>query len=141
MGFNDRAADRQAHIQTAGLCRVEGIKDTLKRRWRQARTRISYPEVNAVWLRLPGADKQLSCSFVGAAHGLNGIPDQVENHLLKLHSIAFDERQALREMQRSNLASFDDPVGLSKQRRCGAEPFNDLEIGQLLEPGMVWSSA
>src|SRR5580704_5948678 len=98
MGFNDRAADRQAHTQTAGLCRVEGVKHTLKGCWRQARTRISYRDMNAVRLRLPGADKQLSRSFVGVAHGLNGIQDQVENHLLKLHSIAFDERQALREI-------------------------------------------
>ena len=34
-----------------------------------------------------------------AAHRLDGIDDQVEDHLLQLHPIALNERQALRQLR------------------------------------------
>ena len=48
MRFDDRAADRQPHPQTAGLGRVERLKDALEARRRQPRARIADRDEHAV---------------------------------------------------------------------------------------------
>src|SRR6266478_532933 len=98
VGFDNRAADREAHAHAVGLRRVEGVENVLESLRRQSRTRISHPYEHAARVSLPAADEQLSRPVAGAAHCLDGIHDQIEDHLLQLYPVALNERQAVREV-------------------------------------------
>src|SRR5277367_6443733 len=99
MSFDDRTADRKAHSQAAGLCRVEGLEEALETRWSQSRTRILHRNEHAVRLGFPGAYQQFTRPLPGAAHCFDGVDDQVKDHLLQLNPVSFNERQALCELR------------------------------------------
>src|SRR5436190_12350088 len=81
MGFDNRAADREAHAHAGGLRRVEGVENVFESLRRQSRTRNSHPYDHAAPVSLPAADEQPSSPVAGAAHSLDGIHDQIEDHL------------------------------------------------------------
>ena len=64
----------------------------------QPRAGIPHGDEHAVRGVSPGADPQFPRPLVDAAHGFDRIEDQVEDHLLQLDAIAFDERQVRREL-------------------------------------------
>ena len=92
VSFYDRTADRQPHTHAVSFCRVEGIEQALEARWRQPRTRIPHRDEHAVRLGRPGADQRFSRAVTVAAHRLQGVDDQVEDHLLQLNPISLNER-------------------------------------------------
>src|SRR5258706_1084563 len=98
MRFDNRPADRQPKPQTARFRGVESFEHAVKIRRREAWTRISHPYEHAARVSLPAADEQLSRPVAGAAHCLDGIHDQIEDHLLQLYPVALNERQAVREV-------------------------------------------
>src|SRR5258705_12968704 len=98
MRFDDRSADRQSQPQTARFRRVEGVKQEIERRRRQARTGVLHLDQHALRF-VPGADEYLSLSLPNAAHGLDRIEDQVEYYLLQLDPISLDRRQAFCELR------------------------------------------
>src|SRR5882724_9659711 len=53
MGFDNRAADREAHAHAVGLRRVEGVENVFESLRRQSRTRISHPYEHAARVSLP----------------------------------------------------------------------------------------
>ena len=95
--FDDRAADRQSHPQTARLARVEGVEDALEGGQRQPRTGIANRNQHVARGGFPRGDQQFSRAIADAAHCLDGIDDQVEHHLLQLDAIAWNERRAIRQ--------------------------------------------
>ena len=99
MRFDDRTADRQPHPQTAGLRRVEGREEVLKTRRSQSRPRILHRDQHAVRFGLSGGDEQLSRPFRDRAHRFDRVDDEIEDNLLQLDAIAFDERQTLPEFR------------------------------------------
>src|SRR5438132_2091552 len=54
MGFDNRAADREAHAHAVGLPLVEGLEDVLKSRRCQSGTRISHCDEHVVGVRFAG---------------------------------------------------------------------------------------
>ena len=98
MRFDDRSADRQSQPQTARFRRVEGVKQEIERRRRQARTGVLHLDQHALRF-VPGADEYLSLSLPNAAHGLDRIEDQVEYYLLQLDPISLYRRQAFCELR------------------------------------------
>src|SRR5260370_28612422 len=97
MRFDDRSADRQSQPQTARFRRVEGVKQEIERRRRQARTGVLHLDQHALPF-VPGADEYLSLSLPNAAHGLDRIDDQVEYYLLQLDPISLYSRQPFSEL-------------------------------------------
>jgi hypothetical protein len=77
-------------------------------RERQSRIRISNLEEGAALLGLAGADEQSSapCSVADSPHGFDGIHDQVEDRLLRLHPIGLDDRYARREVHLPEARTF-----------------------------------
>jgi hypothetical protein len=53
------------------------------------------------------ADHQLALVLGNAAHPLDGIDDQVQHHLLQLHPITMNARQARRELREYRDAALD----------------------------------
>ena len=67
-------------------------------RRRQPRTRVSHANEHTARLGFSAADQQFARALVDAAHCLDGIDDQVEDHLLQLDTISLNERQALGQL-------------------------------------------
>src|ERR1700761_5641531 len=97
MSFDDRTADRQPQSQPAGLRRMEGLEEALDSRRRQPRTGILHCDHYAIWFGLDGGDEQLSRPFRDRTHCLDSVDDEIEDNLLQLYAISFDERQTLPE--------------------------------------------
>src|SRR5512132_826504 len=93
----DRAADRQADADAFGFGRVERLEDSLRTIRIEPDAGIAYLDHHAV-RALCRYDRQLARAIVHGAHCLDRVHDQVEKHLLKLHSIARHVRQ--RSVQR-----------------------------------------
>jgi hypothetical protein len=67
--------------------------------WRQPRTGVAHRGMSSV-SRLIGYDQQFPrLFFAGSDHGFHGVEDQIEDHLLQLYPIAFDDRQVLGELR------------------------------------------
>src|SRR3954471_8268927 len=86
MGLDDRTADREAHSHAAGFRGVERVEDPLHVFGANPAPRVGdCNEYAAVALEL-GADGE-HAGVVHGGHGLHGIRDQVEEHLLELDAI------------------------------------------------------
>src|SRR6516165_8804299 len=125
MSLNDRARDRQAHTHSLRLGRVEGFKEAWEALRRQPRPGIPYPDAHA--FRLVGfrTDLQFAPAVTVAAHRLDGVDDQVDQHLLDLHPIAPKERQGLDELRLDRGAGPNDFTPSENDRV--ADRFIDVE--------------
>jgi hypothetical protein len=90
MSFDDRTADRQPHPQTAWLRCVEGGEEVRETRRGQAWPRILHRDQHAIRFGLSSGDEQLSRPFRDRAHCLDGVDDEIEDHLLQLDAIALN---------------------------------------------------
>src|SRR5260370_6451898 len=97
MRYDDRTADRQPHAQTAGLCRVERVEEAFETFRVQSRSRILHHDQRALRFGWSGGDEQISRPFRDLAHCLDSVDDEIEDNLLQLYTISFDERQTLPE--------------------------------------------
>src|SRR5713226_6280673 len=77
MRFDNRPADRQPKPQPARFRGVESFEHALKRRRREAWTRISHLDCHAIRF-VTGADEQFPLLFANVAHRFDGIDDQVK---------------------------------------------------------------
>src|ERR1700731_2963094 len=90
MRLYDRTADREAQPQAGRLRRVEGLEHPLEHRCLKSRTRILNRNQHAAGF-FCCADQQLSRTLVGRSHCFKCIDDQVEQHLLQLNTICFNQ--------------------------------------------------
>jgi len=97
MRFDDRTADRQPHAQTVGLRRVEGGEELLEINRGQAWSRILHRDQHFIRFDVSSGDEQLSRPFRDRAHCLDRVDNEIEDDLLQLYAISFDERQTLPE--------------------------------------------
>src|ERR1700722_10052941 len=95
MGFNNRAADREAHAHAVGLRRVEGFKETRQAFRAQPMTAVPHRDANTFRCDQLCGDIQFALAPCQIAHRLNGIDHQVEDHLLELDSISLNVWQGL----------------------------------------------
>src|SRR5258708_9200955 len=97
--FDDRTADGQAQAHALGLGGVERLEQAVQTLRIQSRAGIPQTDEYAVRSISARADQQLPRPLADAAHRLDGVDDQVENHLLQLDPICSDDWQALRELR------------------------------------------
>ena len=107
MGFDNRAADREAHAHAVGLRRVEGFKETRQALRAQPMAGIPHRDAHALRLDTRGADVLFAVAVLNAAHRLDGIDDQVQHHLLQLHPIASDGWRVVRQLRADRDAALD----------------------------------
>jgi hypothetical protein len=82
MGFDNRAADREAHAHSVGLRRVEGFEETRQSFGAQPRAGVSHPEAHLVRFRLSCGDEHLSGAVCNPTHCLDGVENEIEDDLL-----------------------------------------------------------
>src|SRR6266481_6064044 len=97
--FDDRTADGQAQAHALGLGGVERLEQAVQTLRIHSRTAIPQTDEYAVRSISARADQQLPRPLADAAHRLDGVDDQVENHLLQLDPICSNDWQALRELR------------------------------------------
>src|ERR1700722_9751326 len=73
VGIDDRPADRQSHLYSARLRRIESVENTIEMVWIDARPGIAHGHENATGLGLLGADRQLSWPRLDRAHGFDRV--------------------------------------------------------------------
>ena len=81
VGFDDRAANRQSHAQTAGLCREEGGEEPVGILWLYTRARILYRHENLVSLLLR-SDQEVARAIGDSRHSLHPVHQQIDGNLL-----------------------------------------------------------
>src|ERR1700754_2630519 len=74
MGFDNRAADREAHAHAVGLRRVEGFEKT-RQGLPQPMAGIPHRDAHALRLDARGADVQFAIAVFNITHRLDGIDD------------------------------------------------------------------
>src|SRR5712675_3801410 len=88
--FDDRAADRKPQPQTAWLGRVKGLEEAIEIRWSQPWAGISHGDEHAARLGWPCTDHQFPGPVADAAHCLDGVHDQVQDHLLQFDPVSLN---------------------------------------------------
>ena len=83
MGFDNRAANREAHADAVGLRRIEWFKETRQSLGAQPGAGVSHPEAHTVRFRLADSNEhQLSGAVSNRTHCLNGVENEIEDDLL-----------------------------------------------------------
>jgi hypothetical protein len=82
MGFDNRAADREAHAHAVGLRRVERFKETRQSFRAQPWAGVSHPEAHRVVFRLARSNEQLSGAVSNRNHCLDSVENEIEDDLL-----------------------------------------------------------
>jgi hypothetical protein len=127
VGFDDRAADRQAEPHAVRLGRIERLEQPIQlfRLKPDAAVLDADRDRRASVVRVDtAADVEAPVPFVRAAHRVHGVHDQVQQHLLELHAIAENEREVCRHVGSNRDTS---------RGRLGARQRHDL-VHQVREP-------
>src|SRR5947208_5012692 len=89
VGGDDRSADGEPHAHALGLGRIEGLEELVE--GLRGETDAGIPDRHAHALGVPaGGDDHVARAVVHSARGVDGVDDEVEDHLLRLDSIAGD---------------------------------------------------
>src|ERR1700757_4152833 len=98
VGGDDGAADRKAQPQPLGFRREKGLEDTPHYFGRNtvAQAGDRYPHVFAI--HQVGADEEPALNALDASHRVAAVDYEIEQNLLKLHSVAIDRRQMRRKL-------------------------------------------
>src|SRR5215475_11727953 len=92
---DDGLADRQSHPHACRLSRVEWVKKTSNIFRAYAWSRVSHGDGDVGRPVHQSADRHFAWTLSTLRQCLNGVHNQIQNHLLQLNSISFDERQSL----------------------------------------------
>ena len=92
VSVNDGAAYGQAKAHTFGTSGVERIKDARQTLRGDSAATIGDGDANP-FRRGAGAHEEFAAFWLGIGHGMAGICNQVEEHLLELDSVAVDRGQ------------------------------------------------
>src|SRR5689334_17074037 len=96
MAFDDRAADGEADTHSTGLGRVECAEQPIHGARIEPDADILYGERHAILAQF-GPNHQLATTILDGIHRLDGIHDEIEDHLLELHAITIYRGQRRRE--------------------------------------------
>ncbi|ENN87843.1 hypothetical protein RHSP_48028 [Rhizobium freirei PRF 81] len=97
MRFDNRPADCEPHSHAIRLGRVESFEYPAEPGRRHTNTCVAHADRD---LAFGGgsADEQLTGLRVDISQGFNRVHDKIEDHLLKLHAIAGNEWQIIRQL-------------------------------------------
>ena len=112
MTFDDRSTYRQPDAHSALFGRVESLKESLGRVLTETNACILHGEANTIASIGFGPDRQLSGSIVDFAHRFGGVPNEIQNHLLKLDLVTGDRGKIVGE-----LGTHDDVASLKVAQR------------------------
>jgi hypothetical protein len=99
MGFDDRAANRQAYSHTAGFGRVERIKDPVEVLRLYSGPRIFYRNGDATRCDHLGRHLQHARPVCNGPHRVGSISDDIEHNLLHLPLMCGDPRKLGRQLE------------------------------------------
>lgn len=99
MGLDSRPAEHQPHSHPIRLGREERVEYTILVDRRQTRPVIGDGDEHLAEFMALRGDAQKAW-FCGAAHGVDGIVDEVGDHLPQLRGIADDEGQVALQLAR-----------------------------------------
>src|SRR5580765_8555801 len=102
MTLDDRATDEKADPHTATLRCVERLEELVHIVRFQTDARILHGQARTIVFVPFGSDHQLPRTIVDSVHGVRGVPEQVEDDLLKLDTIACDSREAVGKVRAQN---------------------------------------
>ena len=97
MSLDDGAADRQSHANPIRLGRIERLEQSIEVRWTNSWAGILHFDKHEVWIVLARGNRELTRSVSEAAHGLDGIDEQIHDHLLQLDPIRCNQSQVFRK--------------------------------------------
>ncbi len=108
MALDNRATDGQAYPHAGCLGGEEGGKQPFSLVGIDAYSHILNRQAYAVALRPLRSDDQPLRAAFDLAHRINCVPQQIQNDLLKLNGISWNQRQAIGKLQFPDyLASLD----------------------------------
>src|SRR5690349_9757490 len=93
VSLDDRAADGQPDSHTPDLGGVEHLKKASHGLPVETDACILHAQAHTAPLIWSGSDQQMSRTTVDGAHRVRRIEQQIQNHLLKLNTIAGDARE------------------------------------------------
>src|SRR5215475_7991761 len=93
--FDDELADEQSHPHAGRLGRVEWVENTSNIFRAYAWSRVSYGDGDVGRPVHRSADRHFARTLCALSQCLDGVDNQIQNHLLQLNPISFDERQSL----------------------------------------------
>src|SRR5262249_2154680 len=99
MGLDDGAAYGQPDTHAVGLRRVERLEQPIHHLRIDADPRISNTQPYAIGSIGFGPDDQFPRAIFDAAHRVGSVPQQIEDDLLKLDSIAHEGWELLSELE------------------------------------------
>src|SRR3954468_11723690 len=99
MLLDDRAADRQPDAHAVALRRVKGVKQSVHALAIDAHAGVAHAHAHMIGVLALGDDTQAPLAIVHVAHRVAGVPQQVENDLLKLDPVASEGREILSEFR------------------------------------------
>jgi len=120
MSLDNRAAHIQSDSHPVLLRRIEGFEELVSALRLEANSNVFHTKAHTSVLVPFGCDEQLSWSIVDFAHCVRSIPYEVQDHLLKLDSVASNGRQIVCKLVVNNY-----PVSLEVAQRQR----NDLSGG------------
>src|SRR5215469_635047 len=94
MILDDRATDGKPDSHAVSFRRVESLEESICSVRAETDPRILDGQVCTIAFSC-GSDQQLSRTIVDSAHRVRSVTYQVQDHLLKLHTIACDNRKAV----------------------------------------------
>ena len=97
MRLDDRAADRQAHAEPAGLAGDEAIEDALQLRLLDPSPRVLDGDLEGSGVESRGLDAHVAQVVVG--HGFAGVDHDVQDHLLELDDVTEHAREVVGETE------------------------------------------
>src|SRR3984893_15725201 len=114
MTLDNGSTDGKADSHTATLSGIERLEEPARSLRLETRPRILHGQAHTIILVSFGSDHQLPRTIVDAAHRVQGVPEQVQDDLLKLDTIACDRRKAVGKFR-----SQHHPASLElAQRQC-----------------------
>jgi hypothetical protein len=93
MTLDNGAADGEANPHTVALGRVERLEKSVRILRLKTHTGILHGQAHTIAFLSFRFDHQLPRPILDAAHGVYGVQEQVQDHLLELDAISHDRRE------------------------------------------------
>src|SRR5215470_5065697 len=102
MTLDNGATDGESNSHSVILRCVKGFEESVSKLRVETNPHIFYAEAHLIASFSFGPDQQLPPAVLDVAHRVRGIPQQVQNDLLKLNTIACDGREIVGKFRPQN---------------------------------------
>src|ERR1039458_6868595 len=102
MSLDNGAADRYPDSHSIAFRCKERFEELVRGLRGETDSRIFHAKAHPIPLIAFGFDQQFSWAIFDSAHRIRSIPQQIQNDLLKLDTIADDGREVIRKLMTQN---------------------------------------